>query len=167
ALSGLRVSEVCDAQIEDLRREGDGGRSLRVRGKGGIDVWVALNARTQRAVLAAAAQRPSGPIVRRPADRRRRPGSIAPLRPYNRQAIYERLLELGNAAGLLGHRGEIDTLHPHVLRHSFVTLLLDAGVALAAVQDAARHASPETTRLYDRTRNAFTEHPTHTLDFGE
>ncbi|HEX8158559.1 MAG TPA: hypothetical protein VF526_14340 [Solirubrobacteraceae bacterium] len=38
---------------------------------------------------------------------------------------------------------------------------------LAAVQDAACHASPETTRLYDRTTNAFTEHPTHTLDFGD
>ncbi|MCA1700111.1 MAG: site-specific integrase [Actinobacteria bacterium] len=104
-----------------------------MRGKGGIDVWVALNARTQRAVLAAAAQRTGGPIVRRPADRRRTVGSVASLRPYNRQAIYERLLELGSAAG------EIDKLHRHLLRHSFVTLLLDAGVPLAAVQDAARH----------------------------
>jgi site-specific recombinase XerD len=166
ALNGLRVSEVCGAEIEDLRREPGDGRSLRVRGKGGKEVWVPLNARTERAVIAAADGRSNGPIVRRPADRRRRAGSVAPLRPFNRQAIYRRLVELATTANLLGEGGDIDKLHPHVLRHSFVTLLLDGGVPLAAVQDAARHASPETTRLYDRSRSAFTEHPTHTLTFG-
>jgi site-specific recombinase XerD len=34
-LNGLRVSEVCRADIEDLRREPGGGHSLVVRGKGG------------------------------------------------------------------------------------------------------------------------------------
>ena len=157
---------MCAAQIEDLRREG-GGRSLRVRGKGGKEHWVPLNTRTERAVLAAAGGRTSGPIVRRPGDRRRRAGTVASLRPYNRQAVYERLVEIGQDAGLIGKRkDQIDGLHSHVLRHSFVTLLLDAGVPLAAVQDAARHASPETTRGYDRARNAYEEHPTHKLAFG-
>ncbi len=66
---------------------------------------------------------------------------------------------------MLGETGDVDKLHPHVLRHSFVTLLLDQGIPLAAVQDAARHASPETTRLYDRARTGFREHPTHKLTF--
>jgi site-specific recombinase XerD len=144
-LNGLRVSEVCAANVEDLRREPGGGRSLRVRGKGGKEVWIPLNARTDRAVMVAIGARCSGPIVRRPADRRRRAGTVAPVRPYNRQGIYERLIELGHAAGLLGKASQIDKLHPHVLRHSFVTLLLDLGEPLVAVQDAARHASPETT----------------------
>jgi hypothetical protein len=38
-------------------------------------------------------------------------------------------------------------------------------VPLAAVQDAARHASSDTTRMYDRSRSAWREHPTHKLDF--
>jgi site-specific recombinase XerD len=165
ALNGLRVSEVCAAQIDDLRREPGGGRSLRVRGKGGKEVWVPLNDRTERAVLRAAGGRSHGPIARRPADRRRRAGTVASLRPFNRQAVWELLGDLGRRAGLLGAAGDVDKLHPHVLRHSFVTLLLDQGVPLAAVQDAARHASPETTRLYDRARTGFREHPTHKLRF--
>jgi site-specific recombinase XerD len=165
ALNGLRVSEVCAAQVDDVRREPGGGRSLRVRGKGGKEVWVPLNDRTERAVLRAAGGRSHGPVVRRPADRRRRAGTVASLRPFNRQAVWELLARLGRDAGLLGETGDVDKLHPHVLRHSFVTLLLDQGVSLASVQDAARHASPETTRLYDRARTGFREHPTHKLRF--
>jgi integrase len=38
-------------------------------------------------------------------------------------------------------------MHPYRPRHTFVTILLDRGQRLAAVQDAARHASADTTRL--------------------
>jgi hypothetical protein len=40
--------------------------------------------------------------------------------------------------------------HPHMLRHTFVTTMLDAGVDLRDVQIAARHADPRTTTRYDR-----------------
>jgi site-specific recombinase XerD len=33
-------------------------------------------------------------------------------------------------------------MHPHMLRHTFVTTMLDAGVDLRDVQIAARHADP-------------------------
>ncbi|MEV4517711.1 tyrosine-type recombinase/integrase [Dactylosporangium sp. NPDC049525] len=33
-------------------------------------------------------------------------------------------------------------MHPHRLRHTFVTTMLDAGVSLRDVQIAARHAAP-------------------------
>ncbi|MGA2925070.1 MAG: tyrosine-type recombinase/integrase [Solirubrobacteraceae bacterium] len=52
----------------------------------------------------------------------------------------------------------------HRLRASFVTMLLDLGIPLAVVKDAARHASPATTRIYDRDRSSFSEHPTHKLN---
>jgi integrase/recombinase XerD len=162
-LNGLRVSEVCSAQVEDLRRE-SGGRSLRVRGKGGKEVWVALNKTTERAVMRAVGGRSSGPLVRRSADRRRTTGSVAPLRPCNRQAVWELLRELGRDAGLLGEGSALDRLHPHLMRHGFIQALLDAGVGLAQTQDAARHADPSTTRRYDRMRDAYREHPTHLLD---
>ena len=42
--------------------------------------------------------------------------------------------------------------HPHMLRHTFVTTMLDAGVDLRDVQIAARHADPRTTMRYDRAR---------------
>ena len=56
-------------------------------------------------------------------------------------------------------------MHPHRLRHTFVTILLDHGQGLATVQDAARHASADTTRLYDRRHDAYRTHPTHELVF--
>ncbi len=43
-------------------------------------------------------------------------------------------------------------MHPHMLRHTFVTTMLDTGVSLRDVQIAARHADPRTTMRYDRAR---------------
>jgi integrase/recombinase XerD len=55
------------------------------------------------------------------------------------------------------------TIHPHDLRHAFVTLSLDAGASLPDVQDAAGHADPRTTRRYDRARDNLDCHPTYAL----
>jgi site-specific recombinase XerD len=165
-LNGLRVSEICGANVEDLRREPGGGHSLVVRGKGGKEVEVALNERTERAVLQTIGTRAQGPLFRRQDGRRLRGGSPAPRVPYNRQAVYRLLGDIAQQAGLIGDSDDqVAGLNPHKLRHTFVTMLLDRGVPLAAVQDAARHASSDTTRLYDRARAAWREHPTHRLDF--
>ncbi len=51
-----------------------------------------------------------------------------------------RLRNLACAAGV-----RIGRTHPHMLRHTFVTTMLDAGVDLRDVQIAARHADPRTT----------------------
>lgn len=162
-LNGLRVSEVCAAMVQDLRREPGGGRSILVHGKGSKEVWVALNKTTEEAVLRAVGDRTSGPIVRRPADQRRKPAAVAPLRPHTRQSVWRLIRQLGQDAGLAD---EMDRLHPHLARHGFIQALLDAGVGLAAVQDAARHSSSDTTRRYDRARDAYKEHPTHLLDLS-
>jgi site-specific recombinase XerD len=165
-LNGLRVSEVSKANVEDLQREPGGGYSLLVRGKGGKHASVALNASTTLPVLAVVGTRSSGPLFRRQDGRRTRHDADAPWLAYNRQAVSRLLIELGHQAGLLGEADDqVDRLYPHRLRHTFVTMLLDREVPLPAVQDAARHASADTTRLYDRSRVAFREHPTHKLVF--
>jgi integrase len=149
-----------------LERQPGGGLSLQVLGKGGKLAGVALNDRTARAVAAVAGGRDSGILFERRDARRTRHGHDAPVIPYTQQAVSRLLVELASSAGLLGGReGEIDRLHPHRLRHTFVTILLDRGQGLAAVQDAARHASADTTRLYDRKRDAYRTHPTHELVF--
>src|ERR1700734_3513343 len=53
--------------------------------------------------------------------------------------------------------------HPHMLRHTFVTTMLDAGVDLRDVQIAARHADPRTTMRYDRARQNLDRHPNYIL----
>jgi integrase/recombinase XerD len=54
-------------------------------------------------------------------------------------------------------------LHPHMLRHTYVTTMPDAGVDLRDVQIAARHADPRTTMRYDRARNNLDRHPNYIL----
>jgi integrase/recombinase XerD len=62
-----------------------------------------------------------------------------------------------------GVPAKASSIHPHDLRHAFVTLSLDAGASLRDVQDAAGHADPRTTRRYDRARHNLDKHPTYAL----
>jgi len=45
-------------------------------------------------------------------------------------------------------------VHPHALRHTFATDLLEETGDLALVQDALGHRDPETTRVYAKVRNS-------------
>jgi integrase/recombinase XerD len=64
-----------------------------------------------------------------------------------RHAATRRLRHLAETAGI-----QIARAHPHMLRHTFVTTMLDAGVDLRDVQIAARHADPRTTMRYGNSR---------------
>ena len=73
-------------------------------------------------------------------------------------SVAVRLRRLATAAGVRMRR-----MHPHMLRHTYVTTMLDAGVSLRDVQIAARHADPRTTMRYDRARKNLDRHPNYTL----
>jgi integrase len=63
-LNGLRVSEACATNIEDLGIE-RGHRTLRIMGKGNKPATVPLVPRTARTVDLAVGERHDGPILRR------------------------------------------------------------------------------------------------------
>jgi integrase/recombinase XerD len=120
---------------------------LRVCGKGGKVVLVPLPPVVGRAIDRAIGDRGSGPILRNSR------GTW-----MDRHAATRRLRRLTGATGV-----PMPSPHPHMLRHTFVTTMLDAGVDLRDVQIAARHADPRTTIRYDRARKNLDRHPNYIL----
>jgi integrase/recombinase XerD len=145
-LLGLRIFEACGLSVSHLGEE-HGHRVLRVRGKGGKVVLVPLPPAVARAIDQAIDGRENGPILRNTLGRR-----------MDRHAAIRRLQQLAAAAGI-----RMPGMHPHMLWHTFVTTMLDAGVSLRDVQIAARHADPRTTMRYDRARRNLDRHPNYIL----
>ena len=65
------------------------------------------------------------------------------MRRLSPQAVLRVCEKRGREAGLRGFR-------PHDLRRTYVSTLLDRGVDLSVTSDLAGHASPATTKRYDR-----------------
>ena len=145
-LLGLRIFEATGADIADLGEE-HGHRVLRVCGKGTKVVLVPLPPAVGRAIDRAIGDRRRGPVLLNSRGAR-----------MDRHAATRRLHQLAEAAGI-----EATRAHPHMLRHTFVTTMLDAGIDLRDVQIAARHADPRTTMRYDRARNNLDRHPNYIL----
>jgi integrase/recombinase XerD len=145
-LLGLRIFEATSADITDLGEE-HGHRVLRVCGKGTKVVLIPLPPAVGRAIDRAAGSREHGPILLNTRGTR-----------MDRHAATRRLHRLAEAAGI-----QIARAHPHMLRHTYVTTMLDAGADLRDVQIAARHADPRTTMRYDRARTNLDRHPNYIL----
>ena len=145
-LLGLRIFEATGADIADLGEE-HGHRVLRVCGKGTKVVLIPLPPAVGRAIDRAISTRTRGPILLNSRSTR-----------MDRHVATRRLRRLAQSAGV-----RIAKPHPHMLRHTFVTTMLDAGVDLRDVQIAARHADPRTTMRYDRARKNLDRHPNYIL----
>jgi integrase/recombinase XerC len=136
--AGLRVGETAALDVRDLDlHRGE----VRVMGKGG----------KERVVPLPAAARES---LRAYLDSRRGPGLLAePLFPSLRPRE-GRLRRLGtrDIRRILRARarqvGIADRVHPHRLRHSYATHLLDMGADLREIQELLGHASLSTTEKY-------------------
>ena len=132
--SGLRLSELTGLRIPDLDLEAG---QVRVLGKGhkerivpvgrvaiaALRRWLEERARlapaTQQAVFVGRRGEPLGP-----------------------RAVQLRVAAQARAMGIPQH------LHPHMLRHSFATHLLESSGDLRAVQELLGHASVSTTQIY-------------------
>jgi len=143
-LNGLRVSEACATNIEDLGFE-RGHRTLRILGKGNKPAVIPIVPRTARTIDLAVGERHEGPILRRRDGQR-----------LERRTAHRWVRSIGKRAGL-------GATHPHMLRAAFIMAALDAGVPLRDVQIAARHADPRTTTVYDRRRQNFDRHAAYVV----
>jgi integrase/recombinase XerD len=137
-LGGLRRSEVLGLRFEDLRV---GERRVFVAdGKGGRQRWVPMSPRFFASVAAYLdAERPAGDVDAE--------FVFVVLKGPNRG---QRLSPKGLEEILRGARERAGLSHAtcHELRHTCLTRLREAGMALEAVQAQAGHRSIESTRVY-------------------
>jgi integrase/recombinase XerC len=138
--TGLRVGEAASLDVRDLDlRRGE----VRVWGKGGKErvVPVPSEARAALEAYLAARQRPG--ILAEPlfASLGRRRRGEAPRRLGERDM--RRVLAARARQARLA-----DPVHPHRLRHSYATHLLDMGADLREIQELLGHSSLSTTQKY-------------------
>ena len=151
--AGLRVSEATGLEKGSVALE---ERVVRVLGKGAKERLVPLGRPAAEAVRRYLA------LGRPHLDRRYRPELFLNARggPLTRAGAFLILKKLADRAGL-----EPARVHPHLLRHSFATHLLEGGADLRSVQEMLGHADLGTTERYthvsDRRRREayFDAHP--------
>lgn len=141
--SGLRVSELCGLPRHRLALA---ERSVAVAGKGGRERTVPFGRAAERAL--------------REYLERARPQLAARTRhdtvfvnarggPLSRMGFWKILRARARAAGIATR------VHPHALRHSFATHLLQGGADLRVVQELLGHASVTTTAIYTHLDRAY------------
>ena len=136
--SGLRLSELCALRWRDLHLA-DG--LVDVRGKGGKERIVPVGSHARAALEA----------WRSDTHARNGDDPVFPGRgggPISARAVQIRMRQLAQRQGLFKR------VHPHLLRHSFASHVLESSGDLRGVQELLGHADISTTQIY-----------TH-LDFG-
>ncbi|MFD1827921.1 tyrosine-type recombinase/integrase [Mumia zhuanghuii] len=136
AHDGLRISEALGLDVEDFSRRGK-HRIATITRKGGARKSVVLTTPTWEALGELVGDRVTGPVFMTSRGGR-----------LDRRAAGRLIKKTAVDAGI----EDADKISPHSLRHTFITLALEAGVPLHRVQDAADHADPRTTQRYNKER---------------
>ncbi len=132
--SGLRVSELTGADLDALDRATG---EIRVHGKGGKARIVPVG---KAALEAIAKWLPARARLARPGERALFVGRSG--RRLTPRAVQRLVKRRAAAAGLAAD------VHPHMLRHSFASHLLQSSGDLRAVQEMLGHASIASTQVY-------------------
>jgi integrase/recombinase XerD len=135
-LNGLRVSEACAANIEDLGLE-RGHRTLRIIGKGNKPATIPLVPRTARTIDLSVGERFDGPILQRRDGQR-----------LDHRTAHRWVRSIGKRAGL-------GVVHPTCSEPRSSWPPWTRASRSEMCKFAARHADPRTTTVYDRRRQNF------------
>lgn len=133
---GIRVSELTNLNVDDVFFDED---VIRVFGKGSKERIVPLLGSCHKA-LEAYIEHWRDELYNPQKSGRAVFLSVRASR-ISRQAVFDMVATYGRIVGIKG-------LHPHTLRHSYATHLLEGGMDLRVVQELLGHASIATTQLY-------------------
>jgi integrase/recombinase XerC len=137
--AGVRVSELAGLRLNDVERS---QQRVRVLGKGGKERIVPYGGAAAKALEEYLAVRPE---LRSPRTGAQHPDALF-LGQHGTKLSARQVQNVVHRYGALGAgRGD---LHPHALRHSCATHLLDAGADLRSIQELLGHSSLSTTQRY-------------------
>jgi site-specific recombinase XerD len=147
---GLRISELVSL---DVRQVDLGDGSAIIHGKGAKERLVLFGEPAMRAVERyLETGRPALLEGREPGRRRREDGNPLFLNRFGyrltARSVQMLIKRHAVAAGIAAE------VHPHLLRHSFATHLLDGGADLRIVQSLLGHSSANTTQIYTHVSQA-------------
>ena len=134
--SGLRLAELVSANINDINHD---DHTMTVTGKGGKTRTVPVGSLALEAIARWLSCRPLG------AETLTYDSPLFIARQGQRissRSVQTRLKRLAQITHLPGK------LHPHMLRHSFASHLLESSGDLRAVQELLGHANISTTQVY-------------------
>jgi integrase/recombinase XerC len=134
--TGIRVSELCGLDVDDIDRS---RRTVRVLGKGAKERVVPFGVPADRAI---ARWRKTG----RPALARESSGLALFLGARGRRLDPRTARRVVHAR--IAAAGSVPDMAPHGLRHTAATHLLEGGADLRSVQEMLGHASLATTQIY-------------------
>ncbi|PKB73352.1 MAG: hypothetical protein BZY75_02320 [SAR202 cluster bacterium Io17-Chloro-G7] len=136
---GVRLAEIHGLDIPDVQL---GRRELLVRGKGAKERWVVFGKPTEAALLLYLQEgRPH--LAGGSADPKNRALFLNRYGVRLSRRSIEKLVQ--QYASQAGTRGGV---HPHTLRHTFATHMLEGGADLRIIQELLGHSSPTTTQIY-------------------
>ena len=134
--SGLRISELANARLENLNFE---ERVVRVTGKGNKTRIVPVGRKACEALAAYLS-------TERPRLVNRRSSSEIFLSERGTKLTTARIWQVVKKRAR--HAGLQKNIYPHLLRHSFATHLLGNGADLRIIQEMLGHADISTTQVY-------------------
>ena len=147
---GTRLAEIQGLNLSDIHFP---RREILVRGKGSKERWVVFGQPTEKALTRyvdearplLATGRVEALFLNRYGERLSRRSIEKLVRCYAARA------------------GTRDGVHPHTLRHTFATHMLEGGADLRVIQELLGHSSPTTTQIYTHVTNqeALTAYLTH------
>lgn len=143
--NGLRIGETCAANVQDVEYSGFSPILKLPMRKGGKEGAAALSRPLEAILDQCIDGRTEGPLLRNQHGNR--------MTRSNAQRILDR--------ASVGLRGRVPRLSPHVLRHTWCTLAVDAGASLTRIQHDGGWADTRMAEYYCHTRHDPINSATH------